>query len=222
MFNVKKQKKMKKKVFNLVIVDESGSMSSIHRQAFSGMNETLSSVRAMQQKYPDTDQRITLVTFNSDHTTWLLDNAPAADGHDLPAGAYNPSGCTPLYDAVGRAVTKLEAQVEACGEKANVLVTIITDGEENSSREWRLSMVRALIERLKGNGWTFALIGTDNLDVESMATGMAIDDHLKFHQTESCTMAMFGQLNRSRARYMSCVDRNEEMPKGSFFEEEEG
>ena len=54
-----------KKVFNLIIVDESGSMSVIRKQAFMGMNETLSTVRTMQEKFPDTEQHVTLVTFDS-------------------------------------------------------------------------------------------------------------------------------------------------------------
>ena len=209
----------RKKVFNLVIVDESGSMSTIHHQAFSGMNETLSSVRAMQLRYPETDQRITLVTFNSSHTTCLLDNVPALDTRELPSSAYNPSGCTPLYDAIGRAVTKLEAQVEACDARANVLVTIITDGEENSSREWRLSMIRALIERLKSKGWTFALIGTDNLDVQSMAAEMSIDEHLKFCQDAEGTDEMFRRERRARERFVECTCCNTIMPSGHLFDE---
>ena len=62
----------------------------------------------------------------------------------------------------------------------HVLVTIITDGEENSSEEWTLKMVRTMIEKLKKQGWTFTLIGTDNLDVETMAHSFAIDEHLEF------------------------------------------
>ena len=64
----------------------------------------------------------------------------------------------------------------------HVLVTIITDGEENSSEEWTLRMVRNMIEKLKPQGWTFTLIGTDNLDVETMAHSFAIDEHLEFQQ----------------------------------------
>ena len=51
---MKKQNESKaKRVFNLIIVDESGSMSVIRKQAFAGMNETLQTVREMQKKYPD-------------------------------------------------------------------------------------------------------------------------------------------------------------------------
>ena len=72
---MKKQNESKaKRVFNLIIVDESGSMSVIRKQAFAGMNETLQTVREMQKKYPDTNQYVTLVTFDSDHTKWHYDN----------------------------------------------------------------------------------------------------------------------------------------------------
>ena len=115
-----------KKVFNLIIVDESGSMSVIRKQAFSGMNETLSTVRAMQEKFPDTEQHVTLVTFDSDHMKWHFNDALAKDTHDLKWKDYNPCAATPLYDAIGKTVSKLNAQV---GNDDNVLVTIITDGD---------------------------------------------------------------------------------------------
>ena len=63
-----------KRVHNLIIVDESGSMYVIRKQAFVGMNEALQTVRQMQKKYPDQEQRITLLTFDSGHTTWHYDN----------------------------------------------------------------------------------------------------------------------------------------------------
>ena len=68
----------KKRVFNLIIVDESGSMSIIHKQAFAGMNETLQTVRQMQKKFPDQEQRVSLVTFDTGHTTWHYDNTSAS------------------------------------------------------------------------------------------------------------------------------------------------
>ncbi len=143
-----------KRVFNLIIVDESGSMSIIHEQAFAGMNETLQTVRQMQMKFGDQEQYVTLVTFDSGHTTWHYDNTPAAQTRDLEWNAYNPGGGTPLYDAMGKAISKLNAQVSM---DDNVLVTVITDGEENCSREWTLKMIRTMIEKLKKQNWTFTL-----------------------------------------------------------------
>ena len=207
-----------KRVFNLIIVDESGSMSIIRRQAFTGMNETLQTVRQMQEKFPDQEQRVSLVTFDTCHTTWHYDNMPASRTKDLDWKAYNPSGGTPLYDAMGSAISKVNAQVS---EGDNVLVTVITDGEENSSQEWTLKMIRTMIEKLKKQKWTFTLIGTDNLDVETMAHSFAIEEHLEFQQTEEGTRAMFARERRSRERYNCCVANEAPMPTGSFFEEEE-
>ena len=205
-----------KRVFNLIIVDESGSMSIIRKQAFAGMNETLQTVRKMQEKYPDQEQHVTLVTFDTGHTTWHYDNTPAAQTQDLSWKAYNPGGGTPLYDAMGLAISKVNAQV---GDDDNVLVTVITDGEENSSQEWTLKMIRTMIEKLKKQHWTFTLIGTDNLDVETMAHSFAIDEHLKFEQTEAGTSAMFARERRSRERFNCCLAKDEPMTVGKFFEE---
>ena len=195
-----------KRVHNLIIVDESGSMEVIRKQAFVGMNETLQTVRKMQEKFPDQEQYVTLLTFDSGHTTWHYDNLPAAQTKDLDWKAYCPGGGTPLYDAIGK------------GD--HVLVTIITDGEENSSEEWTLKMIRKMIEKLKKQSWTFTLIGTDNLDVETMAHSFAIDEHLEFQQDEAGTKAMFARERRSRERYNCCVAEDATMPVGSFFNEE--
>ena len=205
-----------KRVFNLIIVDESGSMSIIRKQAFTGMNETLQTVRQMQKKFPDQEQRVTLVTFDTGHTNWHYDNVSASNTKDLSWRAYNPGGGTPLYDAMGKAISKVNAQIE---EGDNVLVTVITDGEENSSEEWTLKMIRTMIEKLKKQNWTFTLIGTDNLDVETMAHSFAIDEHLQFQQTEAGTSAMFARERRSRERYNLCLAEEAAMPTGSFFDE---
>ena len=205
-----------KKVFNLIIVDESGSMSVIRKQAFSGMNETLSTVRAMQEKFPDTEQHVTLVTFDSDHMKWHFNDALAKDTHDLKWKDYNPCAATPLYDAIGKTVSKLNAQV---GNDDNVLVTIITDGYENCSGEWNLKMVKNLIEKLKEQKWTFTLIGTDNLDVKGMAQSMSIDEHLDFGGDATGTENMFARERKARMRYNSFLSCCKEMPVGGFFED---
>jgi len=210
------QKKDSKRVHNLIIVDESGSMSIIHKQAFTGMNETLQTIRQMQKKYPDQEQHVTLLTFDTGHTTWHYDNTPANKTHDLGWKDYNPGGGTPLYDAIGKGISKVNANIS---EGDHVLVTIITDGEENSSVEWTLKMVRNMIEKLKKRNWTFTLIGTDNLDVESMAHSFAIEEHLAFAEDEEGAQTMFAKERRSRERFNFCIASEASMTKGKFFDE---
>ena len=207
-----------KRVFNMIIVDESGSMCVIERQALAGINETIETVKKMQQLHPDMEQRISLLTFDSGHKTFKYDNVKADNVNTLSARDYNPRGGTPLYDAIGIAIAKLNAQTS---EKDNVLVTIITDGEENCSEEYNLHMVKTLISKMKKQGWTFTLIGTDNLDVEGMAGSMNIDNHLAFTQDEQGTQMMFARENKARMRYNESVSIGCAMPAGDYFKEEE-
>lgn len=204
----------KKKIYNLVIVDESGSMYVIQKQALAGINETLDTIVKMQKKYEDMEQVVTLLTFDSDHLTFIYDNATAKDIKPLRSNQYNPGGATPLYDAIGKGIAKVNALT---GSDDNVLVTIITDGQENCSREYNLSMVKNLIEKLKKSNWTFTLIGTDNLDVEGMAYQMSIDNNLSFCQDEEGTQKMFKRERISRMAFNSRRHNDEEEVSGSFF-----
>lgn len=207
-----------KRVFNLIIVDESGSMSIIEHQALMGLNETLETVGKMQKLHQDMEQRVTLITFDDSHQRYIFDNVPVGKTHLLTNREYRPGGATPLYDAIGMGISKLNAQTEA---DDNVLVTIITDGEENCSREYNLKMVKTLIEKLKKQNWTFTLIGTDNLDVEGMVGAMAIDNHLEFAEDDEGTKRMFARECKSRVRYNACMAADCAMPKGSYFADDD-
>ena len=200
----------------MIIVDESGSMCVIERQALAGMNETIDTVKNMQKMHKDMEQRISLLTFDSGHKTFKYDNVKAESVHRLGSKDYNPCGGTPLYDAIGTAISKLNAQTT---ERDNVLVTIITDGEENCSQEYNLKMVKTLIDKMKKQGWTFTLIGTDNLDVEGMAGKMCIDNHLAFTQDDRGTREMFARENKARMRFNESLASGNIIENGCYFED---
>ena len=206
-----------KRVFNLLIVDESGSMSIIKRHALVGINETLTTIQKMQETHKNLEQRVTLITFDSTHTNVFYDNVRASNANPLKAKDYNPCGATPLYDAIGMGIAKINALTT---EDDSVLVTIITDGEENCSEEYSLKMIKNLIEKLKKQNWTFTFIGTDDLDVENIALDMGIDNHLQFSEDEAGTKKMFARENRARERYNKCRAMDCKMEAGSYFEEE--
>ncbi len=200
----------------MIIVDESGSMCVIERQALAGINETIDTVKKMQKMHKDMEQRISLLTFDSGHKTFKYDNVKAESVHRLGSKDYNPCGGTPLYDAIGTAISKLNAQTT---ERDNVLVTIITDGEENCSQEYNLKMVKTLIDKMKKQGWTFTLIGTDNLDVEGMAGKMCIDNHLAFTQDDRGTREMFARENKARMRFNENLASGNIIENGCYFED---
>lgn len=216
---------MTKKVYNLIVVDESGSMNVIRKQAFEGLNETLETVKKMKETHSELEQHITLMTFDSSHQSFIYDNVLASNAKKLEWNQYNPGGATPLYDAIGLGISKVNAIASKDDE---VLVTIITDGEENCSTEYSLAMIKNLIEKLKEQNWTFTLIGTDNLDVESMAGQMAIENHLSFKEDVEGTKAMWEKERTSRIQYCydlafdaCCAPEEVEMRKkarrGKFF-----
>lgn len=206
-----------KQVFNMIIVDESGSMCVIEKQALAGLNETIETVKKMQKVHPEMQQRISLLTFDSGHKSFKYDNVKADTAHLLSANDYNPCGGTPLYDAIGIAISKLNAQTT---DEDSVLVTIITDGEENSSEEYNLRMIKTLISKMKKQGWTFTLIGTDNLDVAGMAGQMSIDNHLSFAEDAEGAREMFRRERKARVRYNACLAKGCSMEKGSYFDED--
>lgn len=212
-----KESATSKRVYNLVIVDESGSMCVIHREALAGINETITTCQKMQELHPEMEQRLTLITFDSGHFKVHYDNINARRARQLTMRDYDPCAATPLYDAIGKGIAKLNAQTKIDDK---VLVTIITDGEENCSREYNLSMVKTLIEKLKVQGWTFTLIGTDNLDVEGMAGSMAIDNHLAFTEDEESTKEMFARERKARRHFNDCCACGEVIPTGAYFKDE--
>ena len=203
-----------KRVFNLIVVDESGSMCVIEKQALAGLNETIQTVKKVQDAHPDMEQHITIMTFDSGHKRYIYDNVLAKDATMLSEKDYNPGGATPLYDAVGIAISRLNAITT---DDDHVLVTIITDGEENCSTEYSLNMIKTLIEKLKKHNWTFSFIGTDNLDVESMAKEMNIDNHLTFTEDAEGTAEMFATERACRMSFMHNLFAGHAIGKGSYF-----
>ena len=189
-------------------------MCVIEKQALAGLNETIQTVKKVQDVHPDMEQHITIMTFDSGHKRYIYDNVLAKDATMLSEKDYNPGGATPLYDAVGIAISRLNAITT---DDDHVLVTIITDGEENCSTEYSLNMIKTLIEKLKKHNWTFSFIGTDNLDVESMAKEMNIDNHLTFTEDAEGTAEMFATERVCRMSFMHNIFAGHAVGKGSYF-----
>lgn len=192
---------MKTRVFNLIILDESGSMSCIERQALSGLNETLQTIRLSQKKYPEREQLVSILPFESGHIRLLRDKESISEVQDLRPEEYNPCAGTPLFDAIGFGVQSIRHSVS---EDDTVLVTIITDGEENSSREYNGRSIAKLISDLKEKGWMFTYIGA-NQDAVEVARTMNISNALNFVQDDAGTKEMFRRERKSRERYFEAT-----------------
>ena len=201
------------KIYNLIIIDESGSMSCIRQQAMDSLNETIQTIRAAQERNENQEHFVTLVTFN-DTATIVNDCAPINEIKELTAESYRPDCCTALYDAMGISLSALHKKVS---KEDKVLVTIVTDGYENASQEYNLRTIKALVEELKAKGWVFAYLGA-NQDAEEVAFSMSIDNAMRWESTREGTAYMSERLNYSRSRWYDEAATNSERVKG-FFDE---
>jgi uncharacterized protein (DUF1810 family)/uncharacterized protein YegL len=207
------------KIYNLIILDESGSMRRIYTQALDGANETIQTIRAAQESADDQKQFLTFVTFDSGNQVpvrTIIDTIPITEVKDLTEADYRPNGSTPLYDAMGQSLTTLERKVQ---EGDSVLVTVITDGMENSSREYSGNMVKEMVSRLRAKGWTFVYIGA-NQDAARVAKSLDIENAMNFCANEEDTRRMWRDYHHSKDMYYEKV-RMSKMRGERVFEDKE-
>ncbi len=210
---------MKTRIFNLIIIDESGSMQSIKKAAIDSVNETIQTIRSAQKKHEAQEHYVSLVTFN-DNVKTVYECVPADEIKELTAETYQPDCCTALYDAMGISLNALHKKV---AEDDKVLVTVVTDGYENASKEYSGKAIKALVDELKGEGWVFAYIGA-NQDVEAVAATISITNVMNFETTSIGTHMMTDRVNRSRERLYCCMakpDFSAAEANENFFNEDD-
>ena len=208
----------KTKVYNVIIMDRSGSMWDIQRPAIQGFNEVLGGVKASAKSFADTQtQFISLVLFDSCNIDFLYWNADPETVPILTSETYVPGASTPLYDAMGKALTRLEKELKNVPDHS-VAVTVITDGLENSSREYSGTAIKALVDHLKAEGWSFAYMGTDH-DVEGVSVSLSITNVIRFEKTDEATRETFLKERMARSGWHRKMDVfNQEHPDASVEE----
>ena len=187
------------KVFNLIILDESGSMEMIEKQAVSGLNETLQTISNAQREHAEQQHYVSFVTFNTNGIKTVMDRKEVEVDKTLKWTDYQPDACTPLFDAMGQSINKLKNHVK---DDDVVLVTIITDGMENASREYDGRAIKKLVSDMKERGWVFAYIGT-NQDVDAVADSMGIRSRMNYEYSQTGAEDMFNVEHCRRSVFYS-------------------
>jgi len=135
----------------VLVLDESGSMSSQRNDVIGSINET---IRQQRLEIPgDNNTNFTVITFNDtvnspiDHK---LASMPLFTEHD-----YKPSGSTSLYDAIGFTIERYKSE-------PNVIFLVMTDGEENASKHFSYSQITQSIKKVKeSKNWNFIYLSED-------------------------------------------------------------
>jgi uncharacterized protein (DUF1810 family) len=189
----------KHQVHNIIVLDESGSMASIEKFIIDGFNELVQTIKGIEKQHPEQEHFISLVSFNGLGIKTLHFVESAHKLEVIDSTRYKPDASTPLFDAIGFALTKLKAHLRD-SKDCSVLVTIMTDGEENASKEYSVAMIKQMIDELKTRDWTFTYIGTDH-DIDSLSVSISIENRMYFDKSQRGIAGMFEKERYSRMNF---------------------
>lgn len=205
-----------------IILDRSGSMSSVADDTIGGFNRFLSD----QQAAPGTAS-ITLNQFDDQFET-VLNGVEIHSAKSLDRTTFVPRGYTALFDAIGRSITDTGARIEAMPESERpekVVCVIITDGHENASREFIKPKVMEMIQHQREKyQWEFVFLGA-NQDAIAAAKGFGIaaSNAMSFAGNGQGVTAAFASTSRNLQQYRaggqsmaySTQDRQEQLKAGA-------
>ncbi|TCD46836.1 vWA domain-containing protein [Chlorobium sp. N1] len=161
-----------------VVLDRSGSMESVRDDTIGGMNTFIDGQKALPGR-----ATFSLVQFDSqDPYEVVRAFMPMAEVPPLDREVYVPRSGTPLLDALGRAINDVESSTGGLLEEERpekVVVAVVTDGQENSSREFKKAEIEKMIAAKRSEGWEFMFLSAD------MA---AIDDAVRMGFERSMTV----------------------------------
>jgi Mg-chelatase subunit ChlD len=189
----------------ICIIDKSGSMSSIRDDAVGGFNSFL-----QDQKEKEGNALITLNLFDHDlYEMYQGKNIKYAD--KLTYGSYVPGGTTALNDAIGITLDKADlrhANLEKEETPDNVIVAILTDGMENSSREYSPAHIKRKIKiHEEKYNWKFIFLAA-NQDAVLTGRGYGIKDDysMDFDADEDGIKMSFNIINEASKRMRTGED----------------
>ena len=201
---------MKKGLTELVfILDKSGSMGGLETDTIGGYNSMLA-----KQQEVEGECHITTVLFDNNYEL-LHDRIDIKAVSPISEKEYKVGGSTALLDAIGRTIHKISnAQKHTADDyrAEKVMFVIITDGEENSSREYSAEKIKAQIERQKEKyGWEFVFLGANIDAIETAGRfGISADRAQNYHSDSEGVELNFRIISEAVSKYRECS----EIPKG--------
>lgn len=187
-----------------VLMDSSGSMASLTKDTIGGFNTFLA-----EQKALSGTATLTLCTFSTTinlvHDCIDLQAVP-----NLTTSTYHASGGTALLDAMGITINEVGKKLASMAEEekpSKVIFLIITDGEENSSKEYSLQNVKDMVshQREKYN-WEFVFIGANMDAIEVGETlGVATHNSINYEATMEGTKILYRSLSQGVSDYRTGV-----------------
>ena len=154
-----------------IILDRSGSMATIAADTMGGLNTFIK-----DQRETPGEATFTLVQFDDiDPYEVMVNHTNMKDVKDITN--FTPRGNTPLLDAIGKGIVKTGEKLAAMAEEnrpEKVIFVIITDGAENSSREYSKAQIKDLITKQTNEfKWEFVFLAA-NQDAIQVGAGLGV------------------------------------------------
>lgn len=190
------------------VIDESGSMSGTESDVIGGFKKVVDE----QRENKDGSCSISYYKFNGEVEEVFV----GKDVNDVEYidGKYRPNGMTALFDGVGIAVDKTGKWLSDMNEEdrpEKVLVVVMTDGGENSSREYSSSRIKEMIkEQEEKYNWTFVYMGSDLTDAND-ANSMGLTT--KLYASKMNYISNYDVINASVSSYRCCAGTSEQKNK---------
>jgi len=161
---------MKNATHIALVLDRSGSMESIATDTVGGINRFIKD----QQAVPG-DCTLVLVQFDTQAIDKLRALAPIKDIALVNTSEFQPRALTPLWDAVGKTIVETGDYLKSLPEAQRpdkIIFVVMTDGYENSSRDYTHAQVRDMIQHQTDvYKWQFVFLGAN---INSYAVGGAV------------------------------------------------
>ena len=176
-FNPKRAGKNPNLSHIVFVLDESSSMMSCWDQTISGYNEYLKAQKEDAEK-TGIKTLVSLYKFNGHNVDCIFDRQDVQEVTPLTKSNYRPSGGTNLLDAMGGVMLKLNILLaeKKKADRESVIVTILTDGEENQSRTFRNEDIKVMVEKAEGKNWGFMFLGA-NIDAFHAGAAMGFNNN---------------------------------------------
>lgn len=206
----KPKKAGKNKSHIIFVLDDSGSMQSCRDNTISGFNEYL------QAQKTDAEQTgietfVSLYKFDGSSVKCTINHLNVREVEPLNRNTYNPQGGTNLLDAMGGVLMAINAQLTAVkkADRESVIVTVLTDGEENSSRTFRNTDIKTMVEKAEAKNWGFMFLGANiNAFHAGSALGFNVNNTIQYDTkaTANSIRAASAMTSRMKSAYASGMD----------------
>jgi hypothetical protein len=197
----------------VAILDNSGSMSNLTNDTIGGYNAFIK-----EQKEISGEAVLTTVLFNTGYSL-LHDRVNIKKVKPITEKEYHAGGGTALLDAMGKIINDIGLKLSNTPEEERpgaVIFFIITDGEENSSKEFTNEKVKELVELQKNvYSWEFMFMGA-NIDSFSAAEKIGINHDRAF----TYSAQRIGNAQRAASVAVGNYRRNRNVDKGDDFRKE--